>query len=238
MCLLFLCQPFLCVKADKLHTAKCMVHVLLQTLNLPATLTLCTAHCKQAVQWCLCFYCSTQRDDETLTRFHPREVVDSTPGLAKRQLQALLTHVWCNRHNIKQHMSGLLLQACLSHPCCALVQASCAVLTVWQRGGSRWWSSTRRTSWIWTTPCWPGCWTQMLSPLSSGYVLLVHSYSAHLFSVCHCCCEQMVCWPGCWTQMLSPLSLGYVLPMRSHSAPPPINAVNTCCLHRPVDAGS
>jgi len=104
MCLLFLCQPFLCVKADKLHTAKCMVHVLLQTLNLPATLTLCTAHCKQAVQWCLCSYCSTQRDDETLTRFHPRKVVDSTQGLAKQQLQALLTHVWCNRHNIKQHI--------------------------------------------------------------------------------------------------------------------------------------
>ena len=49
-----------------------------------------------------------------------------------------------------------------------LLQASCAVPTVWRRGASRWWSSTRRTSWTWTTLCWPGCWTLMLSPLSSG----------------------------------------------------------------------
>lgn len=56
----------------------------------------------------------------------------------------------------------------------SVVQASCAVLTVWQRAESRLWSSTRKTSWIWTTPCWPGCWTLMLSPPSSGYVASSH----------------------------------------------------------------
>ena len=80
----------------------------------------------------------------------------------------LVTSMLCNNININNNNNNNI---------CELVQASCAVLTVWRRGGFRWWLLTRRTSWTWTTPCWPGCWTLMLSLPSSGYVLLTHSHT-------------------------------------------------------------
>ena len=62
-----------------------------------------------------------------------------------------------------------------------MLQASCVVQTVWRRGESRWWSSTRRTSWTWITLCWPGCWILMLSQPCSEYA---HSHT-HAVSVLH-----------------------------------------------------
>ena len=41
----------------------------------------------------LYFYCPLQRTNEALAHLHPEKVIRSTHGLAKQQLQALLTHV-------------------------------------------------------------------------------------------------------------------------------------------------
>ena len=103
------------MKADNLHTAKCMAEGTCFAANPQQACHSDPAHCSWQTSFTMVSPLS--RSNETLEHFHPKKVIQSTQGLAKQQLQALLTHAWCNCHKIKQHMSGLLFQARLSHPC-------------------------------------------------------------------------------------------------------------------------